>query len=53
MVKKVSDQDFHVVLPGSGIPLLVAFWAPWCSPCRMVSPVIEKLSTAMQISLGF
>jgi thioredoxin 1 len=44
MVKEVSDQDFQEVVLGSDIPVLVDFWAPWCGPCHMVSPVIEKLS---------
>ena len=44
MVKDVSDQDFQNVILKSDIPVLVDFWAPWCAPCKMVSPVIEKLS---------
>ena len=44
MVRKVSDQDFQDIVLGSEIPVLVDFWAPWCGPCHMVSPVIEKLS---------
>jgi len=44
MVKEVSDQDFQEVVLGSDVPVLVDFWAPWCGPCHMVSPVIEKIS---------
>ena len=44
MVKKVSDDSFQEVVLGSEIPVLVDFWVPWCGPCQMVSPVVEKLS---------
>jgi len=44
VVKEVSDQDFREVVLGSEIPVLVDFWAPWCGPCHMVSPAIERLS---------
>ncbi|MBW1803044.1 MAG: thioredoxin [Deltaproteobacteria bacterium] len=44
MVKEVLDQDFQDLVLKSEIPVLVDFWAPWCGPCHMVSPVVEKLS---------
>ena len=46
MIKEVSEQDFQNVVLKSGIPVLVDFWAPWCAPCKMLSPIIEKLSNA-------
>jgi thioredoxin 1 len=40
----VTDDNFDSeVLKASG-PVLVDFWAPWCGPCRMVGPIIEKLA---------
>ena len=43
MVTEVSDQSFETEVIKSGKPTLVDLWAPWCGPCRMVAPVIEKL----------
>lgn len=44
MVVDVSDQNFDNEVIKSTLPVLVDIWAPWCSPCRMVAPVIEKLA---------
>ena len=44
MVSEVTDRDFKEEVLKSILPVLVDFWAPWCGPCRMVSPVVDKLS---------
>lgn len=44
MVIEVSDQNFKEEVLNSTLPVLVDLWAPWCGPCHMVSPVVEKLS---------
>jgi thioredoxin 1 len=47
-VPEVGDQNFETEVLGSGVPVLVDFWAAWCAPCRMLAPVVEAIADKYQ-----
>jgi len=40
----VTDAAFEQVVLKSTLPVVVDFWAPWCGPCRMVGPLLDKIA---------
>ena len=43
MAKEITDANFQELL-AEGSLLVVDFWAPWCGPCKMISPIVDELA---------
>jgi thioredoxin 1 len=43
----ISDAEFEKTVMQSELPVIVDFWAPWCNPCKMIAPTLDKLAKEM------
>ena len=41
---KITGENFKEEVLGSGLPVLIDFWATWCGPCRMIAPIVEQIA---------
>ena len=52
-VVEIGDSDFSEKVLKSDLPVMLDMWAPWCGPCRMVSPIVEELAEEFSGKIAF
>jgi thioredoxin 1 len=46
-IEQITEGDFQREVFERGVPVVVDFWAPWCGPCRMMAPELDKVAASL------